>query len=97
MLNHIQPLKILTKTTASQKLTIPIAITTLILMATTYLATNKILVAFSGITLSTLLIYSFIQLQRNKNIDKNTKSGSYFTIIVLVSIVGTVIFKLLAD
>jgi len=74
-LNFIRPLNVFTKQAASQKLTLPITLATAALMATVYLATNKILVGISGILLTGILIYSFIQIQRSKNIDKKNKTS----------------------
>jgi hypothetical protein len=92
-LNHIKPIHVLTKKSAGQKLTLPITFATLGLMATVYIATNKILVGISGTLLTGILIYSFIQIQRNKNIDSKTKRAGYWLIPVLLSIVAITFIK----
>lgn len=65
------------------------------LMATTYIAKNKLTVGISGVILILFLGYSFYVTQRNKNIDKKTKNGMWFLILVLLSILGNMYFKLM--
>lgn len=96
-LNLIRPMTVVSQQPTTRKFTMPIVIATLALMATVYLATNKILVAVSGILLSGIIIYSFIQIQRNKNIDNRTKRASYWIILVLFSIIGIMVFKISAN
>lgn len=78
-----------------QRLIIPIVISVLGLMAITYISTNKILVSFSGTILTAIMIWSFFKTQTNKNIDKKTRRSSYWIILVICSIIGVVIFKLI--
>ncbi len=78
-----------------QRLMIPMIIAVLGLMAITYISTNKILVSFSGTTLTAIMIWSFIKIQTNKNIDKKTRKSSYWVIFVILSIIGVMIFKLI--
>lgn len=78
-----------------QKLMTPLVLVILTLMAVTYISTNKILVSISGTILTTIMIFSFIKIQTNKNIDKRTRRSSYWTIIVILSIIGVVISKLM--
>jgi hypothetical protein len=76
-----------------QRLIIPMVIAVLGLMAITYISTNKILVSFSGTILTAIMIWSFIKIQTNKNIDKKTRRSSYWVILVICSIIGVMIFK----
>jgi hypothetical protein len=93
-LSQIRILEIKSKSSFEQKLIFPLALATLGLMATVYLATNKIIVGLSGAIMVGLLSWSFIQIQRNKNIDIKTKRGSYWIILVLFSIIAVTITKL---
>ncbi len=77
-----------------QKLMIPIVITVLGLMSVIYISTNKIFVLSSGILLSIFMIWSFIRIHTNKNIDKKTRNSSCWVILVIFSIIGVVISKL---
>ncbi|MCT4589725.1 MAG: hypothetical protein N4A71_18020 [Carboxylicivirga sp.] len=76
-----------------QKLTIPFVFLTIGLMGVVYISSNKILVGIAGLVLTVVLIWSFINIQRNKNIDKRTRRSSYWTILVLLSIIGITISK----
>lgn len=76
-----------------QRLMIPLIIAVLGLMAITYISTNKILVSVSGILLIAFMIFSFIQIQMNKNIDSRTRKSSYWVIIVIISIIGIIASK----
>ena len=78
-----------------ERLIIPIVLFVLGLMAITYISTNKILVSFSGIILTAIMIWSFIKIQTNKNIDKKTRKNSYWIIIVIFSIVVIMFYKIL--
>lgn len=78
-----------------QQLMIPIVLAIVGLMAVTYISTNKILVTISGTLLTAIMIVSFIKIQTNKNIDRKTRRSSYWVIVVILSIIGTVISKFL--
>jgi hypothetical protein len=64
------------------------------LMLTVYIAKNKILVTISALTLAALLLWSFYEIRTNKNIDNKTKQISWWVLLVLVSIISVMIFKL---
>jgi hypothetical protein len=95
-LNQIRTITQVNKTSVSQKYLIPFVIITLASMATVYISTNKILVGIAGTTVTVILVWSFIQTQRSKNIDSKTKKSSYFTIFVLISIIAVTIMKIIA-
>lgn len=78
-----------------ERLTLPIALVVIGLMATTYLSANKILVAISGVLLIALMGYSFIALQTNKNIDNRTSRSSYWMIFMILVIIGMIVSKLM--
>lgn len=68
----------------------------LALMAVVYLSSNKILVGISGTLFTASMVWSFVQIQRGMNYDKKTKRASYWMALVLLSIIGITIAKLLA-
>lgn len=94
LLNQILPIETKNQVSSNQKYQILSVLLTLGFMATIYISTNKFFVGISGTLLSGILIWSFIQVQRNKNIDNKTKRGSYLTILVLFSVIVTMIVKL---
>jgi hypothetical protein len=56
---------------------------------------NKLLVAFCGLSLATLFIYSFKEMQTSKSIDVKSKRISWFILVFTISIIGATIAKLL--
>jgi len=64
-------------------------------MFAVYTSDNKIIVSLSGVLITGVLIWSFINIITNKNIDRKTRRNSYYVIIVLLSVIGIVISKLL--
>ena len=67
---------------------------TLGLMATVYISKNKLLVGITGTLLILFLGYSFYEMYTNKNIDKKTKKGMWWLLLVLLSVIGNMYFKL---
>lgn len=74
---------------------IAIVVFTLALMLCLYTVTNKIIVAFSGTLLVAILLWSIYEIRRSKNIDAKTKSSMWWVLIVLASIIGMMIMKLI--
>jgi hypothetical protein len=64
------------------------------LMATVYISMNKLIVGVNGAIVILFLGYSFYEVRRNKNIDKKTKNEMWRIVLVLLSIIGTMYFKL---
>jgi hypothetical protein len=64
------------------------------LMASVYISKDKIIVGISGTVLLVVLGYSFFEVQRSKNIDSKTKKGMWWLILVTVSIIGVMFYKL---
>ena len=95
-LNAVHPLAILAHEPWQQRLQLPLTLLVVGLMATVFLATNKLLVGVSGVTLSGFLGWSFVQIQRNPNIDHATKKLRYVLVLVVLSVLGATIGKLLA-
>jgi hypothetical protein len=78
-----------------QRFIIPLVLLVLVLMATVYISTNRILVLISGLLLLPIIILSFIKLRTNKNIDNKTRRSSYWLILVFLSIIGIIVKKIL--
>ncbi len=64
------------------------------LMATVYISKNKLVIGITGTILILFLGYAFYEVRRNKNIDKKTKIGMWWLILVLLSVIGNMYFKL---
>ncbi|MBC8755769.1 hypothetical protein H2O64_13920 [Kordia sp. YSTF-M3] len=64
------------------------------LMASVYLATNKVVVGIAGTALTLFLVYAFLKVLKSKHIDKKTKKGMWWILLVLFSILGTMYMKL---
>lgn len=71
-----------------------LSILTIGLMAAVYISKDKIIVGVSGTVLLLVLGYSFFESQRSKNIDRKTKMAMWWLILVTVSIVGVMYYKL---
>ena len=76
-----------------EKYKTPITLLTLVCMVLVYVSYNKIIVLIASLIVSSMLIRSFIQILKSKNVDSKTKRGSYLVILVLASIIGVTIMK----
>lgn len=94
ILSEIKPITDSDKKPLTEKYKGVLILLTLGLMATVYISKDKIIVGISGTILILFLGYSFYEVRRNKNIDKKTKNGMWWLILVLFSIIGTMYFKL---
>jgi hypothetical protein len=65
------------------------------LMAVVYIADNKVAVGLSGFSVAGFMIWSFFQTIKNKSIDNKTKRTSYWLILVVFSVIGITVLKLL--
>ena len=63
------------------------------LMATLILSTNFYVIELSGVTLLGICIWGFVEIQRNKNIDKKTKRSSYVMIFLLFFIISRLVLE----
>ena len=77
-----------------QKYSSILGILTLGLMLCVYTVTNRIVVVLSGTLLIGLMLWSFFEVQRSKNIDNKTKRSMWWVLIVLASIIAIMIMKL---
>jgi len=94
-LQQIHPITIKTSTLL-KKLQILLSLTGIGLMLCVYLVNNKIIVGIAGSLFTGLMIWSLVKIQKDKNIDRKTKKGMWFIILVLASIIGVTIMKLTA-
>lgn len=83
------------KQSFSQKYNVLVTLLTIGLMASVYLSTNKLIVGITGTLLLLILSYSFYEIRTNKNVDKKTKKITWWLILVLISIIATMRFKLI--
>lgn len=94
ILSQIKPITDSDKKPLTEKYKGVLILLMLGLMATVYISKDKIIVGITGIILVLFLGYSFYEVRRNKNIDKKTKNGMWWIILVLLSIIGNMYFKL---
>ena len=66
------------------------------LIATVYISTNKYLVLVSGTALLSGLVWSVYQVQTSKNVDRKTKRSLWWTVLVMLSVLGIMYAKLTA-
>jgi hypothetical protein len=95
--NQIKPIEESQYLKFDEKYRIPFVLLILCCMTVVYVSDNKILVALSGLIVSSVLIRSFMQIRRNKNIDNKTKRSSYYKLLVLVSVVVVTIMKITSN
>lgn len=77
-----------------QKFSVLLSILTIGLMSAVYISKDKIIVGVSETILLLVLGYSFFEIQRSKNIDSKTKKGMWWLILVTVSFIGVMYYKL---
>jgi hypothetical protein len=71
-----------------------LSVLTIGLMAAVYISNDKIIVGVSGTVLLVVLGYSFFEVQRSKNIDRKTKKGMWWLLLVTASIISIMYYKL---
>jgi hypothetical protein len=74
-----------------------LALLALGLMLCVYTVTNKIIVGLSGSLLVGLMLWSFFEVRRSKNIDSKTKRGIWFVLLVVASVIAVMIMKLIGQ
>ncbi len=85
------------KQSFQQKYPWVLSILTIVLMMVVYIAKNRILVGFAGSSLTIGLIYSLVITQKSKHLDKKTKRGMWFTLIVLFSVIAITYLKVFGN
>jgi heme/copper-type cytochrome/quinol oxidase subunit 2 len=94
-LNEIKPISNKGKTTSWIKVQRLVGLVAVALMICVYTVDNKIVVGVAGALFTAFFIYSFIQIQKSKNIDYRTKRSRWITLIVVLSVLGLTIMKLM--
>ncbi len=94
ILQSIQPLQVKDKTSFLQKYQSVVGLLTIGLMLCVYTVNNKVVVAITGTLLIALLTWSFVKIIGSKNVDRKTKSGAWWVLLVLASIIAVMIVKL---
>jgi len=94
LLNSIKPILLKTKETLIIKYRGILPFLTIGLMIAVFVLKNKIIVGISGVILLTVLVYSFIEIQRSKNVDKKTKNKTWWLILVFAAIIGNMYLKI---
>lgn len=94
ILQNIRPITVKESVSFLQKYQSLTALLTMGLMLCVYTVNNKIIVALTGTTLVVLMIWSFIKVQSSKNVDSKTKRNIWWVLLVLVSVIAVMIFKL---
>jgi hypothetical protein len=94
-LNEIKPITTKGKTTSWIQLQRLLGLVAIALMICVYTVDNKIVVGVAGALFTVFFIYSFIQIQKSKNVDYRTKRSRWFTLIVVLSVLGLTIMKLM--
>ena len=67
----------------------------LVLFVLLYISNNKIIVALSGIILSTFLGWSFYKILTNKNVSGKAKRNAWWILLVIISIISVTILKII--
>ena len=64
------------------------------LMIGVYGSRNKFIVLFCGIPVVVMMIWSFLKIQKSKNVETRIKRNSWVILIVLISIIAVIIMNL---
>ena len=94
MLNNIKQIQVKIRTPFLQKYIMILPIITIGLFAAVYLSENKLVVGICGTFLIITLIYSIIEIRRNKNIDYRVKKNLWFSILIILVILYKMFYKL---
>ena len=95
LLNEIKQVSFKSKESILQRYGVMISIGSMCLMLAVYLSNNRLVVGVCGTTLLGLLGYSFYVVQKSKNIDMKTKRNMWFIVVVVISILVVMSYKLL--
>ncbi|MDB5276257.1 MAG: hypothetical protein JWR61_1212 [Ferruginibacter sp.] len=96
LLNLLHPVTVKTKDSFLRKYGFLLSFVMLALMLGVYAGTNKILIVVCGVVLTGFLGWSIYNVQQNKNLDAKTKRSTWWMVVVLLSVIGVMIFKLSA-
>jgi hypothetical protein len=94
-LEQIKPVTNKGKTTSWIKIQALLSLVSIGLMICVYSVENKIIVGVAGTLFAGIYIYSFIQTQKSKNVDYRTKRFRWIILLVVASVLGTAVMKLI--
>jgi heme/copper-type cytochrome/quinol oxidase subunit 2 len=94
-LEQIKPIATKGKTTSWIKTQRSMGLLAIALMICVYTVENKIIVGVAAVLFTAFFIYSFINIQKSKNVDYSTKRSRWVTLIVVLSVLGLTIMKLM--
>ncbi|MFT2010215.1 hypothetical protein ACMA1I_16190 [Pontibacter sp. 13R65] len=77
-----------------QRFILPLIVVGLVLLAMVYISKNIYLVLSSGTVLVLGLLWSIYQVQASKNVDRKTKRSIWWSVLVILSVLGTMYAKL---
>ena len=95
LFSRIKPIEDFKQSSFGEKYRIPMILLTMGAMVVVFVSFNKILVGVCCLIVCSLLIRSFIQIIKDQNIDSKTKRIGYYLLLVLVSVVGVTIMKII--
>ena len=95
LLTAIMPFTVKTSTPWLAKFQFPIALLIVGLLFLSFYVNNKFIAAIGAFVFCVVMIFSFIVIQKSKNVDKKIKRMSYIMFIPLLSIIYSVISKLM--
>ncbi|GAA4435456.1 hypothetical protein GCM10023188_27460 [Pontibacter saemangeumensis] len=78
----------------TERLILPFILGGLGLMAIVYLSTNRYLVLVSGTMLVSGLVWAVCQVQTSRNVDRKTKRSNWWTVVVILAVLGILYSKL---
>ena len=85
------------KIPAIQKYGSVLSIVTIGLMVAVYVSDTKLIVGTCGTVALLFLIYAFIEIRKNKQLDKKTKLTSWYVLLIIISVSIVMYFKLTAE
>lgn len=94
ILTGLMPLTERTKQSVIEKFQSFTSLVTVGLMLCVFTVDNKVIVGLTGSALILIILWSFDQVRRSKNVDSKTKKNMWWLLLVLVSVVLVLIFKL---
>lgn len=92
-LQSASPLSLAGPKTLLQKNQLPVALVSVGLMAVTYISSNKTVIIVSGTVLIILMAASLYQVQASALVDKHTRLQSWWILIVIVSTIAVIYYK----
>lgn len=84
-LNQLHSITVLTTKTPAQRFGWVLVVVSLCSTLGVFSSGNKLIVAVSGIALTGIMLYGFIELRNNKNIDERLRKRSWLFLIVLLA------------